>query len=413
MIYQAYQAHADLIEPLRMVAGRFAAFFKDPLPILREAREAAALHDVLTAWELLSRAELTHERPKFGIDHIAVGHREITVSEEIVDATPFCSLLHWRKDSAVAQPRVLLVAPMSGHFATLLRGTVQTLLPEHDVYITDWRNARDVPVTDGRFDLDAFIDHLIRFMMVLGPEAHMVAICQPAVAALAATAIMAEDGNPAQPSSLTLMAGPVDARINPTEVNRLATSRPIEWFEYNLIDRVPLRYRGALRRVYPGFLQLLAFMTMNLQRHAKSHLEMYDHLVKGNVEKAETIRAFYEEYFAVMDLPAEFFLDTVRRVFQEHALPRGTLEWHGRRIETRAIHRTALLTVEGEKDDICAIGQTLAAQELCPGIRPYKKRHYVQMGVGHYGVFSGRRWAAEIYPILRDVIHFSSGRLAA
>ena len=409
MFYQAYQVHTDLLEPLRLITGRLAAFFTDPAPL---TSAGASLRDVLTAYELLSRAHLTHERPAYGIDRIVVGNRMTAVAEEVVHVTPFCNLLHWKKDSGARQPRVLLVAPMSGHFATLLRGTVRTLLPDHDVYITDWKNARDVSLAHGRFDLDAFVEHLIRFMEVLGPDAHMVAICQPCVPALAAVAIMAEDRNAAQPASLTLMAGPVDCRVNPTEVNRLATSRPIEWFEYNLIARVPLRFGGGLRRVYPGFLQLLAFMTMNLERHARSHLDMYNNLRKGDTAKAEAIRTFYEEYFAVMDLPAEFFLQTVRLVFQEYALALGRLKFRGRPVDPRAISRTALLTVEGEKDDICSIGQTLAAQELCSGVRPYKKHHYVQMGVGHYGVFSGRRWAAEIYPVLRNMIHDHS-RLAA
>ncbi|HEX9462473.1 MAG TPA: polyhydroxyalkanoate depolymerase [Alphaproteobacteria bacterium] len=409
MIYEAYQAHTDIMEPVQLMAGAAAAFFGDPLFADRWSgfSEKVSGRDVVAAWDLISRARLSHKRPHYGIDRVTIGNREVAIEEEVIDSTPFCTLLHWKKDVAATQPRVLVVAPMSGHFATLLRGTVRTLLPEQDVYITDWHNARDVPLSDGSFGFDDFVDHLIRFTEILGQGVHVVAICQPSVAALAAVAIMAEDANPAQPASLTLMAGPVDTRVNPTQVNRLATSRPIEWFKYNLISRVPLRHSGALRRVYPGFLQLLGFMTMNLERHAKSHIEMYNLTVKGDLEKAEAIRTFYEEYFAVMDLPAEFFLETVQRVFQQHELPLAKLTWRGRRVDPGAIRRTALLTVEGEKDDICAIGQTLAAQDLCSGIRPYKKRHYMQMGVGHYGVFNGRRWNNEIYPVLRDVIHMN------
>jgi polyhydroxyalkanoate depolymerase len=299
---------------------------------------------------------------------------------------------------------VLVVAPMSGHFATLLRATVRTMLPDHDVYLTDWHNARDVSVADGRFGIDEYVDHLIRFLETIGPGGHIVAVCQPCVPALAAVSIMAEDGNAAQPRSLTLMAGPVDARINPTSVNELSISHPMEWFEQNLIATVPQRYRGATRRVYPGFVQLLAFISMNFERHMKAHYELYDDYLKGEDAKAQTIASFYDEYFSVADLPAEFYLETVQSIFQDYALARGTLEWHGRRVNPAAIERTALFTVEGERDDVCGIGQTMAAHELCTGIRPFRKRHHLQPGVGHYGVFSGRRWAQQIYPVLRNVI---------
>jgi poly(3-hydroxybutyrate) depolymerase len=300
---------------------------------------------------------------------------------------------------------VLIVAPLSGHFATLLRGTVRTMLPEHDVYITDWHDARDIPPSRGWFDLEDFIDHVIRFIEHVGKGAHVVAICQPAVAALAAVAVMAEAGNPAVPATLTLMAGPIDTRINPTEVNRFATSRPIAWFALNTISPVPVQFAGWGRPVYPGFLQLCAFMSLNIERHAKAWRDMFEYLARGEAAKAAAIRTFYDEYFAVMDMPAEFYLHTVRAVFQEHALPRGRLFFRGRRVEPRAIAKTALLTIEGERDDICAVGQTLAAQELCSGLPPFMKTHWVQTAVGHYGVFNGRRWAGEVYPIVRDIIH--------
>jgi polyhydroxyalkanoate depolymerase len=293
---------------------------------------------------------------------------------------------------------------MSGHFATLLRGTVRTLLPEHDVYLTDWHNARDVSIWQGRFDFDAFIEHIITFIEVVGEGGHVIAVCQPCPAVLAAAALMAEEGHPAQPRSLTLMAGPVDCRVNPTKVNELATSRPIEWFERNLVTGVPWRSPGAMRLVYPGFLQLAAFMSMNIDRHLKAHTDLFDHLVKGEHDKAQAIVTFYDEYLAVMDLPAEFYLETVRLVFQEHALARGGLEFRGRRVDPGAIRRTALLTVEGEKDDICSVGQTLAAHDLCSRLRPYLKRHHMQAGVGHYGVFNGGRWASQIYPIVKNLI---------
>jgi len=404
MIYHNFQAFSDIARPVRAITELAAAALALPVPgVSRHAflRAAAAL------CELIARAGLSHHRPAFGIDTVTIGGREAAVRETAVHQTPFCTLLRLEKEATGPQPRVLLVAPMSGHFATLLRSTAQVLLADHDVYITDWHNARDIGLQHGPFEFDDFIDHVITFLQVLGPGTHVIGVCQPCVAVLAAVAIMAEDADPAQPRSMTLMAGPIDTRVNPTEVNRLATSRSIGWFERKLIGIVPLRYPGALRRVYPGFVQLAAFMSMNLQRHVKAQVDLFCHLANGEEAQAAAIRAFYDEYCAVMDLPAEFYLQTVRTVFQEHALPLGKFEWRGRRVDPRAIRRTALFTVEGERDDICAIGQTLAAQELCSGLRPYMKRHHVQTGVGHYGVFSGRRWSNYIYPILRNTIYAS------
>jgi polyhydroxyalkanoate depolymerase len=278
------------------------------------------------------------------------------------------------------------------------------MLAEHDVYITDWHNARDVALSHGGFGFDDYIQHLIDFLETMGPGAHIVAVCQPCVAALVATAVMAQSQNPAQPRSMTLMAGPIDTRVHPTKVNELANSKPMSWFEQNLIATVPFRFPGAFRRVYPGFVQLAAFMSMNIERHIKAHKELYENLAAGDIEKAEVTKSFYDEYFAVLDLSAEFYLETVRLVFQECALPLGTLTFQGDKVEPRAIRRTMLLTVEGERDDICAVGQTVAAHDLCSGLRPYLKRHHMQAGVGHYGVFSGHRWTGQIYPILRNVI---------
>jgi polyhydroxyalkanoate depolymerase len=399
MLYALYQTAADLMLPMRtwatvanqaLVAGGQAGGLR--------WRATSAL------CEMMSRAALSHRRPSFGITEVKVGNRLVPVREEEVFATPFGTLLRFAKEGVPPQPRVLLVAPLSGHFATLLRDTVRVLLPEHDVHITDWANARDVGIWKGRFGFDEYIEHLIRFLEAMGPGAHVVAVCQPCVQALAAAAIMAEDDNPAQPRSMTLMAGPIDTRINPTKVNELATGRPIQWFAQNLITRVPLRYPGATRRVYPGFLQLTAFMSMNLERHVKAQMDLYKALAKGEYEQAQTIKDFYDEYFAVLDMTAEFYLETVQRVFQEHLLARGLLEWKGRRVHPKAIRRTALFTVEGERDDICAIGQTVAAHDLCSSLRPYRKKHYMQAGVGHYGVFSGRRWAGQIYPLVRNTI---------
>jgi poly(3-hydroxybutyrate) depolymerase len=280
---------------------------------------------------------------------------------------------------------------------------VRVLLPEHDVYITDWANARDIGMWHGRFGFDEYVEHLIRFLEVMGPGAHLVAVCQPCVQALAA-ALMAEDDNPASPRSLTLMAGPIDCRVNPTAVNELATGRSIRWFERNLISRVPVRFPGAMRPVYPGFLQLTAFMSMNAERHIKPQIDLYRALAKGDTRQAATIKTFYDEYFAVLDMTAEFYLETVQRVFQEFLLAKGELVWKGRKVTPKAIRRTALFTVEGERDDICAIGQTVAAHDLCSSLRPYRKKHYMQAGVGHYGVFAGKRWAGQIYPLVRNTI---------
>ena len=401
MLYQAYQAHSDVMVPVRKWAGGALQTLGQPLAGIVDN---VALRNLTAAYELIARAGLTHARPAFGVDRVKVGNREVAVHEHAALTAPFGTLLHFKKDIDTPQPRVLLVAPLSGHFATLLRGTVRTMLPEHDVYVTDWHNVRDVPLMHGRFGFDDYIAHLIRFLEAIGPGAHIVAVCQPCVAVLVATAVMAQAGNAAQPRSMTLMAGPIDTRINPTKVNALANSRSIEWFEQNLIATVPLRYPGAFRRVYPGFVQLAAFMSMNVERHMKAHRELYDHLVKGEHEKAQVTKTFYDEYFAVLDLTAEFYLETVRIVFQECALPTGKLEWQGERVEPRAIKRTMLLTVEGERDDICAVGQTVAAHDLCSGLRPYLKRHHMQAGVGHYGVFSGNRWTNQIYPLLKNVI---------
>jgi poly(3-hydroxybutyrate) depolymerase len=401
MLYQAYQAHSDIMVPVRALANMAAKSVGEKL---NGSLRPSPLSNLTAAYQLIGRAGLTHARPPYGIDSIMVGNREVAVTEEAADVTPFGTLLHFKKDIEQAQPRVLLIAPLSGHFATLLRATVRTMLAEHDVYITDWHNARDVPTADGRFGFDEYTAHLIRFLETMGPGAHMVAVCQPCVSALVAASVMAQDDNPAAPRSMTLMAGPIDTRVNPTKVNELAKGKPMDWFEKNLIATVPARYGGGGRRVYPGFVQLAAFMSMNIDRHLKAHQELYENLARGEAAKAAQTKAFYDEYFAVLDLAAEFYLETVRLVFQEHALPLGALTYQNQKIEPKAIKRTMLFTVEGEKDDICAVGQTLAAHDLCTSLRPSRKRHHMQAGVGHYGVFSGRTWQNQIYPMVKNVI---------
>ena len=399
--YHAYQAFAEWVRPLRAGASVARATML-AWPSLAASPYGRYMD---ACFELLEAAGLSHQRPPFGIASIEVDGRLVAVKEEVVKRTPFGTLLHFAKDCDLLQPRVLIVAPMSGHFATLLRGTVRTMLADHDVFITDWHNPRDIPISAGRFGFEEYVQHLISFIRHIGPDAHLVAICQPTVAALAAVSLMAATDDPAQPATMTLMAGPIDCRVNPTKVNDLANSKPIEWFEKNLISVVPGGFAGATRRVYPGFVQLSAFMSMNLERHAASFSEMFYERTKGDPVKADTVRTFYKEYFATTDLTAEFYLDTVKAVFQEYALPLGELSVGERLVEPGAIRRTALFTVEGEKDDICSVGQTVAAHDLCTGLRPYMKTHHVQTGVGHYGVFNGHKWETQIYPRVRALIH--------
>lgn len=412
MLYAAYETHQTAMAPWRAAARGLADTLHRLLPegpmqssIEELMAGGAVARSVLASCEVFARLALTHHRPAYGIASVLSQGREFEVVEEQVMRTPFGTLLRFRKEGAPEQPRVLLVAPMSGHFATLLRDTIRTLLQDHDVYITDWHNARDVPLKHGVFGLDDYTEHLIQFLTRMGPGSHLMAICQPCVAALSATALMAQDGHPAQPRSLTLMAGPIDCRVNPTTVNELATSKPLSWFEENMIHTVPWTLRGAGRRVYPGFVQLSAFMSMNEARHRQAFADMRQRVAAGLHDQAKPTQAFYEEYFAVADLPAEFYLETVGKVFQTYDLPRGSLLWRDTVVDPTAIRRTALMTVEGERDDICAVGQTVAAQDLCTAVRPYWRNHHVQTGVGHYGVFSGKRWQREIYPRVRDLIH--------
>ncbi len=401
MLYSGYQAFSDMMAPARLMA-RTATRHRDSgseLANLSPLRRLYALCDTF------SRAAVTHSRPPFNIKQVQCGNAVVPVREEVVLEQPFGNLLHFAKDDVqTPQPKMLVVAPLSGHFATLLRNTVETLLRDHDVYITDWVNARDVPLSAGRFGLDEYVDYVIRFLQELGPRSHLLAVCQPCVPALAAVAVMAEDKDPCQPRTMTLMGGPVDPTASPTVVNELAHSYPMEWFESNLISRVPLRYKGRGRRVYPGFLQLTAFISMNPDRHFDQFRKLYQHLADEEHEPAGKIKDFYEEYLAVLDLTAEFYLETIDKVFKRALLGKGELTHHGRPVNPGAIQRTALLTVEGERDDICAVGQTAAAHLLCTSLRPHLKRHHLQPGVGHYGVFSGSRWEKQVYPQVRNLV---------
>ena len=402
MMYRFYQSQEDMMAPWRTMARNLTPLidmFTPIRPFDAVARETRALLD------LFSRGGMRHLRPAFGIETILREGREIPVVERVVRATNFGALLHFSTpDDTVERPRVLIAAPLSGHFATLLRHTAQVMLADHDVFITDWFNARDISLAAGRFGFDDYVDHIMLFMRELGPGASVVAVCQPAVAVLAATALMEADRDPARPHATVLMGGPIDTRRNPSKVNQLAKTRDIRWFEENLIDTVPWQHQGAGRRVYPGFVQLASFMSMNLDRHIGAHVRQFRAIVTEDVEAEAAHNSFYAEYQSVMDLPAEFYLETVERVFQRHDLPMGRLSHRGDLVDLRAITDTQLLAVEGERDDICPPGQTEAVIGLCTNLAVSQKHSHLQTGVGHYGVFSGSRWAEQIYPLLRTAI---------
>jgi poly(3-hydroxybutyrate) depolymerase len=402
MLYSAYQGFCDMMAPSRAMAAGALALREELWP---EADEWEHARRFLALCETYNLAAIAHARVPFGITSVQVGNQSVAVREEVVAGLPFGDLLHFAKDGVLhPQPKMLVVAPLSGHFASLLKNTVEVLLRDHDVYITDWRNARDVPQADGRFGLEDYTDYVIEFLHHLGPRAHVLAVCQPCVPVLAAVAVMAARRDPCQPRTMTLMGGPIDVREGPTAVNELANQRPIEWFRDNLISVVPWRHAGAGRKVYPGFLQLTAFMAMNPSRHFEQFRKLYAALAQGDSAAAVKIHTFYEEYMAVLDLTAEFYLETIDLVFQKAALARGELTHRGQKVDCGAIHNTALLTVEGERDDICGVGQTAAAHRMCSGLRPHLKRHHLQPGVGHYGVFSGSKWESQIYPQVKSMV---------
>ena len=408
MLYHAYEMTHAAMGPMRTAARVSSQTLRNPFFPFRDALPVRA---TAAACEMFVNATRRYGKPDFGIEETEVAGETIPLVEEVVLSKPFCDLLHFRRDSANVEarndPKVLMVAPMSGHFATLLRGTVEAMLPDHDVYITDWIDARDVPIAEGRFDLADYTDYITdfcRFLSAEGERVSVMAVCQPGVPCLASAALMAEDEDPARPASLILMGSPIDTRVSPTEPNRLATTRPIGWFEKNVIVTVPWPSPGFLRQVYPGFLQLSGFMQMNLDRHVDAHVEHFRHLVRGDGDSAAAHRSFYDEYLAVMDLTAEFYLQTVEEVFQKHALPKNELCLRDRLVRADAIRDTALMTIEGEKDDITGRGQTEAAIELCAGLRDEKKVHYTQPKVGHYGVFNGSRFRLHILPKIRDFI---------
>jgi poly(3-hydroxybutyrate) depolymerase len=402
MLYDFYEMNHAAVAPWRALADAGRLFWKSPVNPLSTTYLGRS---VAASLELFERVTRRYGKPVFNITATEIGGREVPVTEIEVLKKPFCRLLRFAKAHGDQGRKLLIVAPLSGHYATLLRGTVKAMLPHFDVHITDWTDARDVNVMQGAFDLDDYIDHVIEMLRVMGPGTSVMAVCQPSVPVLAATSLMAADGDSATPPAMILMGGPIDTRCNPTAVNQLAVKRGIGWFRKNVIVKVPWPNAGFGREVYPGFLQLSGFMTMNLDRHLDAHGELFWHLVRGDGDSATKHRDFYDEFLSVMDLTAEFYLQTVERVFVEHALPQGTFNHRGRRVEPQAIAKTALMTVEGERDDISGVGQTAAAHDLCTGIPDARKQHYLQLGVGHYGVFNGGRFRKETAPKIVNFIN--------
>jgi poly(3-hydroxybutyrate) depolymerase len=413
MLYQIYETNRAWISPFSEFASAASKLYSNPLSPLAQL---PAAHRVSAGFDLMHRLTKEYEKPEFGINKVTVDGTDVVIQEQVVEAKPFCRLLRFKRftddgkllEKMRAQPSVLVVAPLSGHHSTLLRDTVRTLLQDHKVYITDWIDARMVPLEDGVFHLDDYVNYVQDFIRLVGPEVHVISVCQPTVPVLAAVSLMASRGE-TTPRTMTMMGGPIDARRSPTAVNNLAMNKSFEWFENNVIYRVPPNYPGASRRVYPGFLQHTGFVAMNPDRHATSHYDYFLDLVRGDGDSAEAHRQFYDEYNAVLDMPAEYYLDTIKTVFQDFALVNGTWKVRSPKgklelVKPADIKTTALLTVEGELDDISGAGQTKAAHELCTGIPKTRQKHYDVVGAGHYGIFSGRRWREKAYPEIRAFI---------
>jgi poly(3-hydroxybutyrate) depolymerase len=401
MLYDTYEFQRSLLASAAAMANIGAEWLQNPVNPMAYTRMGPW---VASGLDVFAHASAPRGKPQFGFATTEVNGKTVAVTEEIVLRKPFGQLKHFRREGISGQPKLLIVAPMSGHYATLLRGTVERMLPGHDVYITDWRDAKMVPLSDGIFDLDDYIDYLIEFLETIGPGTHMLAVCQPSVPAYAAAAVMSADKNPARPKTLTMMGGPIDTREAPTEVNTVATQRPHSWFQQNVIATVPFFYPGAGRKVYPGFLQLAGFMAMNLGNHLASHWGMFRHLVEGDDESADATKAFYDEYRSVCDMTSEFYLQTIDVVFQDHALPRGRMMHRGKKVDPGAITDIGLLAIEGERDDISGIGQTKAALKIAKKLPDEYKRYLLAKRVGHYGIFNGRRWREEIAPVVDDWI---------
>ena len=400
-MYSAYGLNRTLLAPFNRWGAAVQEFWSHPAFPLSGTPFGRA---IAASGELLERATRAFPKPAFGLDTTVIDGRDVAVREELVLRTPFCDLIRFHRESGRQDPKVFVVAPLSGHHASLLRDTVAQLLPGHDVYLTDWVDARLVPVSQGSFDLDDYVALMQDFLRRIGPGAHAIGVCQPGVPLLAAVALLAEDGDVAVPQSLILLGAPIDTRVRPTQVDAFATGRPIEWFEQSVVQVVPAGEPGEGRKVYPGFLQLAGFISMNPSLHAKAQWKLYRDLIDGNEDGADTHRRFYDDYLAVMDVPAEYYLQTIASVFQRHELARGEMVWRGRKVRPEAIRKTALMTIEGENDDITAPGQTFAAHALCSGIPAARKQHLLQLDSGHYGIFSGRRWREEIFPRVQEFI---------
>ncbi|MFT6557898.1 polyhydroxyalkanoate depolymerase [Sneathiella sp.] len=396
MLYQFNELQKLALSPLRMSAQFQSQVLRSPFNPMAETPQARTM---AAAYELFAESTQYHGKPAFGLHETTIDGKPVPVAEEIIHRLPFGQLKHFKRETSRKDPKIMVVAPMSGHFATLLRGTVEALLPDHDVYITDWRDASSVPLFEGGFDLNDYIDYLREFLTVLGPETHVLAVCQPGVPVLAAVALMSEEDDENVPLSMTLMGSPIDTRRHPTVPCKLAMDHSLEWFERTVIHHVPIVYPGAFRKVYPGFLQLGGFVSMNLDRHMEAHLKQFEHLVEGDGDSADKHRSFYSEYNAVMDLSAEYYLQTIETVFQKQLLAKGEMLYRGEQlVKPSSIKKTALLTVEGELDDISGIGQTVAAHDLCTNLAESKREHYEQEGVGHYGVFNGSKFRKYIAP---------------
>lgn len=410
MLYHLYDLQHALLTPARLGAELIRTGFQNPLNPLSYHPMGRT---IAAGAEVFERITRRFGKPAFELPHTIIGGKQVTITEEVIVEKPFCNLLHFKRHTKRNDPKVLIVAPMSGHYATLLRGTVEALLPHHDVYITDWIDARMIPLNEGRFNLDDYINYVRQFLSLLGPRTHVIAVCQPAVPTLAAVSLMASENDPNQPLGMILMGGPIDTRISKTQVTQTAEERPLSWFKNSVIADVPMYYPGAYRHVYPGFIQLSGFMSMNLDRHVGQHMNFYKHLIQGDGDSAEAHRKFYNEYNAVMDLPAEFYLQTVDVVFQRHLLPKGQMKWRDpltdqlHDVRPQDIKRTALLTIEGELDDISARGQTTAAHDLCYTLAQTKQFHHFQLGCGHYGIFNGGKWRKEIMSRVRNFIRMN------
>lgn len=400
-LYAMHELQHASLTPVRMLASLGRQFYGNPFNPISYTDLGKKL---AAGSELIERVTQKYSKPSFGLNETTVNGKTVAITEEIIHSKLFCNLLHFKKDTRSYQPKLLITAPMSGHYATLLRGTVRDLLPHCDVYITDWLDARDVPVSEGQFNLHNYVDYIIDFFKILGGDTHVMAVCQPSVPVMAAVSILNAARDVDAPRSMTLIGGPIDTREAPTQVNQLAKDKPLEWFEQNVISRVPVNYPGFTRRVYPGFLQLRGFMSMNMEKHLEAHKKLFQHLVEGDGESADQHRTFYNEYLAVMDITAEFYLQTIEEVFQKHSLPKGEFIYRDERVRPDAVTQTALLTLEGELDDISGIGQTYASHKICSALPSSMRHHYMQRGVGHYGIFNGRKFRDFVVPVIVDFI---------